>query len=155
MYFFVVAALTLLLPIGSAVLEHGAPDWLSSLGKWTAFWATGVRLFTAGASQVFRPAFTLKEMFEIDGDAATPVVQELGFANIAMGALGLSALINPMLAFGGALVGGLYYGLAGARHVGDRTHKRNGLRSAALASDLWVFAVLAAFAATRLAAGGF
>lgn len=155
MYFLVVAALTFLLPLGSAALEGGVPDWLTCLGKWTAFWATGVRLFTAGASQVFRPGFTLKEMFEIEGEGATPVVQELGFANIAMGALGLSALINPMLAFAGALVGGLYYGLAGARHVADRVHKRNALRTAAMASDLWVFVVLAAFATTRLAAGGF
>jgi hypothetical protein len=154
MYFLVVAALTFLLPIGSAALEHGVPDWLSSLGKWTAFYATGVRLFTAGASQVFRPGFTLKEMFEIEGDAATPVVQELGFANIAMGVLGLSALFHPMLAFGGAVVGGLYYGLAGARHVGERKAK-NALRTAAMVSDLWVFVVLAAFATTRLAAGGF
>lgn len=155
MYFLVVAALTFLLPIGSAALEHGAPDWLSSLGKWTAFWAAGVRLFTAGLSQIFRPGFTLKEMFEIEGADAAPVVQELGFANIAMGALGLSALLHPMLAFAGALVGGVYYGLAGARHVRDRKAKRNALRSAAMASDLWVFLVLAAFAATRLAAGGF
>jgi hypothetical protein len=154
-YLIVVAALTFLLPIGSAVLEHGAPDWLTCLGKWTAFYATGIRLFTAGSSQVFRPDFTLKEMFELDAPEATPIVQELGFANLAMGTLGLMALVNPMLAFAGAVVGGLYYGLAGARHVGDRKHKRNALRTAAMASDLWVFAVLAAFAVSHLATGGF
>jgi hypothetical protein len=40
-----------------------------------------------------------------------------GFGNIAMGVLGLLSLVESHWAVPAAIVGGLYYGLAGAGHV--------------------------------------
>lgn len=150
MYFVTVLALTFALPFGAAIYEMiagqtGAGAFLLLLGKWTAFFAGGVRLFIAGLRQVFQPGFTLNEIFEIDDPRAEPVVQEVGFGNLAMGVLGLCALLHPMLTFAAALVCGLYYGLAGLKHL--TTKERNSERSTAMATDLWVFAVLALYVA--------
>lgn len=146
MYFIVVIALTLLLPLGATVwdLQH-YPDANIVLvfGKWTAFFATGVRLFIAGLRQALQPQFTLKQIFESDDEAALPIVQELGFANLAMGSMGLFALLHPLLTFAAALIGGLFCGLAGLKHA--LSAHRNAERNLAMATDIWVFVVLAAY----------
>ena len=71
------------------------------------FFAVGVRLFLAGLRQTLTPAFTLQKIFEIDSPEANHIVQELGFANLSMGSLGLLALLDPMLTLAGAVTGGL------------------------------------------------
>jgi hypothetical protein len=148
-YFVTIIALTIVLPIGSAIAEayylQPTAGLVPLIGKWTAFFATGVRLLIAGLRQVFQPRFTLKQIFEIDDEAPQQIVQELGFANLAMAALGLMALLHPMLTFAAALVGGLYYGLAGLKHVSKG--ERNSERTTAMATDLWVFAVLGLYVA--------
>ncbi len=111
--------------------------------QWYVFWAGGVRLFLAGLRQAFTPKFTAREIFEMKGEEALPIVQELGFANLSMGALCLVApFIGAPLA--GAIVSGLYYGLAGFRHLTSREH-RNAQRTLAMATDFLVFAVLATY----------
>ena len=100
-------------------------------------------LFLAGLRQTFTPGFTLKEIFEIDAPEASHIVQELGFANLSMGTLGLLALLHPMLTLAGAITGGLYYGLAGLKHI--TKGKRNAMRTTAMLTDILVFAVLAAY----------
>jgi hypothetical protein len=142
MYFIIVIGLTLVLPIGATAAElitaHPAAFLPIVLGKWMVFFACGVRLFLAGLRQTFTPKFTLKEIFEIDSDEPLQIVQELGFANLSMGLLGLLALIHPVLTFSGAVTGGLYYGLAGVKHI--NTPGRNAKRGLAMVTDFIVFA---------------
>lgn len=145
MYYVVVILLTLIAPIGAAIAEaHGLAD--ADFGKWYVFFAVGVRLLLAGARQTLQPHFTLKQIFEIDGEDAVPIVRELGFANLSMGTLGLFALMDAKLALAGALAGGIFYGLAGLMHAVSK-HKRNATRTTAMLTDLLVFAVLAYYVA--------
>jgi hypothetical protein len=107
------------------------------------FWAGGVRLMLAGLRQAFQPTYTLKQIFEIDHKPSEHIVQELGFANIAMGLVCLASLLKPQLMWAGAVASGLYYGLAGLKHLTGRS-ERNAHRTLAMWTDLLVFAVLAA-----------
>lgn len=148
MYFIVVILLTIVLPIGSAVVErvvyNSAEPWVILLGTWMVFWGVGVRLFIAGVRQVFQPRFTAAEIFGIKSDDALPFVRELGFANLAMGTLALLTIVDERLLLGAAIVGGLFYGLAGLGHT---THGggMSARRLTAMLTDLLVFVVLAAF----------
>ncbi len=112
------------------------------LGKWYLFWAGGVRLFLAGLRQTFQPGFTLRQIFEIDHKPSEHIVGELGFANLSMGLLCMLSLPALQLAMAGAIVAGLYYGLAGLKHV--LSGERNANRTLAMATDILVLAVLAA-----------
>jgi hypothetical protein len=66
-----------------------------------------------------------------------------------MGTLGLLSLANPGLLVPAAIVGGLYYGLAGPGHVVRKI--RNFKEQTALVSDLLIFLLLAGFVASRIA----
>ena len=121
------------------------------VGKWFVFWASGVRLLLAGLRQAASPAFTAKTIFEIDEPKAFAVVRELGFANIAMGLLGVSVLLRPDWLLPAAIATGLYYLFAGALHVLQPT--RNRIETWAMVSDLGIFLVLAIVAVLRLAGG--
>ncbi len=151
MYFASVILLLFVFPIASvAINAHFHPDTkiLVLIGRWFTFWAVGVRLFIAGIRQVVQPEFTSREIFQIPGKVAIPIVREVGFANISMGLLGLSVLVRPEWTIPAALAGGLYYGLAGAGHVG-RT-ERNAKEQTAMFSDFFVFLVLAVFVVKSL-----
>ncbi|HEY2069416.1 MAG TPA: DUF6790 family protein [Rhizomicrobium sp.] len=147
MYVAVVVLLLGLLPAGSvyADLHH----WHSNLpvmllvGKWFTFWAVGARLFLAGLRQTLQPRFTAKEIFNLQGDEALPIVRELGLANLSMGTLGLISLALPAVTWPAALVGGLYYGLAGLLHVGRGEKGFN--ERFAMVTDLAIFALLASY----------
>lgn len=146
MYFIIVIATTVVLPLGSALIDGFLSGWQGPLwyfGKWYVFWAGGVRLMLAGLRQTFAPGFTLKQIFEIDHAPSEHVVQELGFANLSIGLLCLLSLPMTMLAPGGAIAAGLFYGLAGLQHI--RKPGRNAQRTLAMITDLLVFAVLGAF----------
>jgi hypothetical protein len=153
MYIVSVVLLLLVLPAGSVVAEalwrNGFADVMPLVGKWFVFWPVGVRLFIAGVRQVLQPEFTAESIFDIKDPAALPIVREVGFANLAMGTLGLLTLAESDLLMPAAIVGALYYGLAGAGHVW-----RGHLKSAgwtALISDFFIFLVLVAVFVT----GGF
>ncbi len=156
MYIVLVVVLTILAPIGSAVTEvyglHAPGSLIAYLGKWYVFWAGGVRLFLAGLRQVFQPAWTLKAIFEIESAEPKPIVQELGFANLSMGLLCMMSLIEPRLMVAGAIVSGIYYGLAGLRHATDETRNTN--QNVALLTDVLVSAVLAYFVVATVRGGG-
>jgi hypothetical protein len=151
-YFITVAVLLLGAPVGSLVVESlggkQPPDLMFLIGKWFVFWAGGVRLFLAGLRQIFQPAFTARTIFEISDPGALAIVRELGFANVTMGAVGLASLAAPAWLTPAALVGFLYYGLAGIGHVARQ--ERNAVENTALISDLLIAALLALFLATRL-----
>jgi len=151
MYFISVLLLLLVIPAVSVVSEAmhigvGA-DIMWLIGKWFVFWGCGVRLLVAGIMQTFRPEFTAKSIFDIDAPAAHAIVREVGFGNLAMGTLGLASLAMPAWVVPAAVVGGLYYGLAGLGHA---FRKGNFKEQVALWSDLIIFLLLAAFVADRL-----
>lgn len=151
-YLLTVLLLLLVVPAGCVLgeaLMRGAPDLWWLIGKWFTFWACGVRLFVAGLRQTFGPAFTAKEIFRVDDPAAHPIVREIGFGNLAMGTLALASLAVPAWILPAAIVGGLYYGLAGLGHVLNK--ERNPKEQVALVSDLWIFLLLAAFTVSQLA----
>lgn len=146
MYFASVILLLFVFPIASvAINAHLRPDIgiLVLIGRWFTFWAVGVRLFIAGIRQVVQPEFTAHEIFQIPGKAALPIVREVGFANLSMGLLGLIVLLRLEWTIPAALVGGLYYGLAGVGHLGQRD--KNAKEQTALVSDFFVFLVLSVF----------
>jgi hypothetical protein len=150
MYFISVVLLLLVFPALSVLTEAwyvpGA-DLMWLMGKWFVFWACGVRLFVAGIMQTLKPEFTAKSIFEIDAPAAYAIVREVGFGNLAMGTLGLASLFEPSWVVPAAVVGGLYYGLAGLGHLFRRGNLKEQF---ALWSDLAIFALLAVFVCSRL-----
>ncbi len=151
MYVVTVVLLLLILPAASVVVEAlrvgGTLDIMLLIGKWFVFWGVGVRLFIAGVRQVLQPQFTAESIFEIKDRGAFPIVREVGFGNLAMGTLGLATLAKSGFLVPAAVVGGLYYGLAGVGHI-----LRGGLNLqgwTAMISDLFMFIVLAGFVASR------
>jgi hypothetical protein len=151
MYFIFVILLMLVLPVASTAVEA---LWLGDdggliflLGKWFVFWTVGVRLLLAGVRQVAQPRFTAESIFDIKDPAAYPIVREISFGNLAIGVLGLASLAQPAWVVPAAIVGGLYYGLAGGGHTfrGDRNFNEQ----TALVTDLMIFVVLAVFVASR------
>ena len=113
---------------------------LPLVGEWFVFWAVGVRLLIAGLRQVVNPQFTAEKIFDIKSAEPLPVVRELGFANISTGILGVCSIFNSSWVMPAAIVGGLFYGLAGLGHVFKK--ERNLLENVAMYSDLFVFIIL-------------
>jgi len=147
MYLAAIVLLMGLLPVGSILVEHGAAhtnaDLIILIGKWFVFWSVGIRLMLAGARQMFNPAFTAETIFEVREKAALTIVQELGFGNLSIGLIGALSLIFKDWVIPAAVAGGLFYGLAGIKHLvkGDR----NAIENIAMISDLFIFVVLAGF----------
>jgi hypothetical protein len=149
MYVFIVIALMLALPLISIVAQiiladHGALQGISNLAvvaKWYVFWAVGVRLGLAGLRQIIQPRYTAETILGLKGPESLFFVRELGFANLAMGSIGITSLLAPNWVTPAAMLGAIYYGLAGINHC---FHKgRNQLQNLALASDLFAASVLA------------
>jgi hypothetical protein len=150
MYLVSVILLLFVLPAASVLIDLvwvGGTDLLLLIGKWFVFWAVGVRLFIAGVRQVVQPQFTSEGIFEIKDRAAFVIVREVGFGNLSMGTLGLASLAKSGFLVPAAIVGGLYYGLAGAGHL--LRGGRNFAGQTAMISDLMMFVVLAVFVASR------
>lgn len=146
MYFLVIALFMLILPVASIAAEyswlHSSTDLVALTGKWFAFWGVGMRLGLAGFRQAFNPAFTARDVFEIEDERVHPIVRELGFANLALALLGVCALL-PGWAAPAALAGGLFFALAGWKHV--MAAERNTVRNVAMVSDLFMALVLASY----------
>ncbi len=140
MYILMIILLMFVLPIASFLIElflfRSPLGIIPLIGKWFAFWAMGVRLFTAGLRQSTRPRFTAEIILGIQGTEQFLVVQELGFANLAMGLLGMSSLLARSWVFPAAIVGCLFIGLAGIRHLFSK--ERNLLENGAMFSNLAV-----------------
>jgi hypothetical protein len=151
MYFLVIALFMLVLPSASIAIEANllgsGADLVALTGKWFAFWGIGWRLGLAGFRQAFNPAFTANDIFEIDDPRVLPIVRELGFANLALAALGLFALA-PNWTPPAALAGAIFFALAGWKHV--IAPERNLTRTVAMVSDLFIALVLAIYLALML-----
>lgn len=144
MYIFSVVLLLAILPAVSVILEaalspHGV-SIIGLVGKWYVFFACGVRLQLAGVRQVGQPRFTAAEIFDLDNVKAFPIVREIGFANLAMGTLGFCTIFRHSWLVPAAVVGGLYYGLAGLGHL--LLDQRNVKETVAMLSDGFAFLVL-------------
>jgi hypothetical protein len=143
MYPFVVGALMLLLPAGSGVAEallRGAPLSMALAAKWFVFWSVGVRLLSAGVKQIWQPEYTARAILKLQSDDALLVIRELGFANVAIGSLGIASLGISAWRSAGALVGGVFYSLAAINHL--RQAHRGRLENIAMVSDAFVAVVL-------------
>jgi len=146
MYLAVVVLTMFVLPIGSTLVDHllhpdAALIWL--IGRWF------VRLALAGARQTIQPAFTAREIFHMSGDEALPIVRELGVANLGAGVVGLLSLVAPSFVLPAALYAAIFYGAAGIGHVLQRDRAAN--ETIAMASDLFVFVMLAIFVVAEAA----
>jgi hypothetical protein len=109
------------------------------VAKWFVFWF-GIRLFIAGVRQVLQPGFTAREIFGMQSAESYPIVREVGFGTLSMGTLGICSLYRPGWVLCAALVGGLYYGLAGLGHVFKEG--KNAMEQTAMISDVFAFFVL-------------
>ncbi len=148
-----VLLLTVILPIASLAAEHfflqTSIPLAALVGKWFVFWAAGVRLFLAGLRQLFQPQFTANQIFRMTTEEALPVVRELGIANLAVGAVGIISLWMPSFVLPIAIVGAIFYGIAGINHTREKRRSRN--ESIAMTTDLWVSLVLIAYVVVALA----
>jgi len=154
MYYATIILFMAVLPLASILIEHflapGA-DLLILAGRWFVFWAAGIRLFLAGVRQVANPAFTAKTIFEIEDPGARKIVIELGFANLSLGLLSIASIVRPDWVLPAAIMAGLYYGLAGGRHL-LHSH-RNRIENWATASDVLICLVFLAYALAALLRG--
>jgi hypothetical protein len=129
-----------LLSVGAEAWTTGAPIDAALIGKWFVFWAVGCRLFLAGLRQIVQPAYTARVILGLEHDESHILVRELGFANVALGAVGVLALFVPSWRLAAALAGGVFYGLAGVNHL-FHAH-RNRLENVAMVSDVFASIVL-------------
>jgi hypothetical protein len=147
MYLAMIILLMAVFPALSVLIEcsilHTGADVLFLIGKWFVFWGVGVRLMLAGLRQIANPTFTADVIFGVREKAALTLVQELGFANISIGLLGVLVLVRSEWIVPAAIAGGLFYGLAGIKHLINGN--RNRTENIAMVSDLWIFIVLAGF----------
>lgn len=147
MYLAMVLLLMVVLPAGAVAVDwmNGSPDLVVLIGKWFVFWAVGVRLAAAGIKQVIDPAFTAGRIFGITDPASHVIVRELGFGNLSIGLLGILTILVPGWIAPAAIVGGIFYGLAGVQHIvqGHRNTKEN----VAMLTNLFAFVVLAGYLA--------
>lgn len=152
MYFIFVLGTTLVMPIVSGFIHGRVDDWAEGpffyFGLWWVFWGVGVRLFVAGISQITRPGFTSKNILGIDAPEANQVVQELGFANTAIGAAALISSYDNSWAAPAGFVGGVFLLLAAFRHTPKKD--KNVKEKVALATDYLVGIVVLAFAIATL-----
>jgi hypothetical protein len=147
MYFLIVAALMLVFPVASIVVEtmlgdHGVLS-MTVIGRWFVFWSVGVRLLMAGLRQIFQPRYTAETILGIKSSDSLLVVRELGIANAAIGSIGMGSLFFPGWVLPAGMAGAIFYGLAGINHAAHE--ERNRLQSVAMTSDLFVALVLLAF----------
>ncbi len=153
MYFVGVILLLFIFPVASVITEvtlyRHTVNILFLAGRWFVFWAVGVRLFIAGARRVIQPRFTVEEIFGIDDRGSFAIGREVGFANLSVGLLRIRGVFRGGWIVPAALVGGLYYGLAGMGHIFQK--KKTAKEYMAMISDGFVLIVLMIFVLDSLA----
>jgi hypothetical protein len=126
MNIFLLFILPLLSIASECIVEKESMNWIL-IGKWFIFWAIGIRLFTAGIKQSSNPEFTAVKIFKMKSSESFVVIRELGFANIALGVMGILSVINNNWRILAAITGGLFFGLAGIQHLFKKPDSRNEL----------------------------
>jgi hypothetical protein len=153
MYVILVLAQTVVLPVVSGAIELliSGGDPTEVFGRWFLFWGVGTRLLVAGVSQILRPAFTVQNILGEPNAGAGQIAQELGFANVAIGIGAIVAAFVPGWGVPVAIVGGLFLGLAGFRHIG-KLHP-NLKEIVATWTDVLVFVAMAVYVIASLVRG--
>ncbi|MGV3491995.1 MAG: DUF6790 family protein [Devosia sp.] len=137
LYLFATWGLMVIIPALSVLIEtlvNQPADFVWLVAKWFVFWGVGIRLLTAGIRQVAQPGFTAKSIFKMDNPDAEKLVTEIGFGNLAMGGIATLSLVFPAWAVPAGLIGALYLGLAGVKHVFNAN--RSGEENTALITDI-------------------
>jgi hypothetical protein len=129
MYLVAVAALMLVLPLLSIVIAifavgDSAPVGVVAL-RCFVFWGVGVRLLTAGLRQITRPQYTATTILGMKHRESLLVVRELGFANTALGTIGVLGILVPSWVLASAVSGAVFYGLAGVNHLRQAMRTRH------------------------------
>jgi hypothetical protein len=122
---------------------HPTESMIFLVSHWFVFWGVGIRLGLAGLRQFLQPSFTARDIFGMTSDEALPPVRELGAANFATAVVGLLSIAIPSFTLPIAISAMIFYGVAGVRHIVARSRSLN--ENVAMLSDLFLFAVLAAF----------
>jgi len=153
MYYVMVLGLMVVLPLVSSGVELGVTggDPVVIVGRWFLFWGAGVRLFIAGISQVANPAFTTENILGEKNPGASHIVQELGFANLGFGVIGLAGAWVSGWAVPAAIGPGVFLLVAGIRHIAKRG--KNGKEWLACITDLLVGTVLVVFVVVSFVRG--
>jgi hypothetical protein len=127
--------------IGIQILLGGSGVLTAAVvAKWFVFWMVGVRLFLAGLRQIVQPRYTAEQILGVKDPDATLIVRELGIANTAVGSVAVASLFFRNWEFPIALIGAIFYTLAGINHMTDK--RRNKLQDFAMVSDLFAAAIL-------------
>jgi hypothetical protein len=150
-YIMIVVLTILILPIGSILLAGGASPGMpliDLIGLWFVVWGVGARLGIAGIRQILKPEFTAREIFKLTGDGALVIVREIGFANLAIGIVGLLAWHFPTFVLPTAIYATIFYAAAGAMHASESERGLN--ENIAMGSDLFMALVLGGFVVASL-----
>ncbi|HEY1726011.1 MAG TPA: hypothetical protein VGF89_11340 [Steroidobacteraceae bacterium] len=145
MYLISVVVLMAFAPMASVLvgLHSSADTSVAALVlHWSVFWMVGARLSIAGIRQIVQPRYTAATILGIEHTGALLVVRELGFANLAIGAIGIGSVEWTPWAAPAAVAGAIFYGLAGLNHL--RAGQHTTFARIAMISDLWALVVLAA-----------
>jgi hypothetical protein len=119
MYSGIVIALLFVFPILSASAEvalRHTPVSVEVLLRWFVFWGVGVRLLSAGISQIMRPRYTAETILGLQRGDAQFVVRELGFSNTALGVVDCLSLGFTNWISAAAVAGAIFYAFAGVNH---------------------------------------
>ncbi|MGD9921832.1 MAG: DUF6790 family protein [Pseudorhodoplanes sp.] len=138
----VILVLMVAAPVAAIVIQGATTggSLIALAGTWFVFFF-GLRLLIAGFHQLAKPDFTAKTIFRITDPNAAKIVSELGFGNIAIGALGVLTLFNANWIVPAAIVMAIFYALAGGKHVMNA--QRTASENWAMGSDVWAALVLA------------
>ena len=139
-------ALIAVLPIAAAALESRL-DQLA-LGwpiywKWFIFWGVGIRLFFKGVKLASTPQFTGLSLSSFKNRESYLLLLELGFANMALGSMGILSVINDQWRLIAAIAGAIYFGLADMLRLLKKPAGRH--EGVALVYNVLVFVGLVAF----------
>jgi hypothetical protein len=143
MYFVVITLFMFVLPIGSIIAEMALnpnSNIIFIIGKWFVYWVIGIRLFTVGIRQIIQPKFTAKDILGLNGTESWILVRELGFANTALGVVGILSIFFWEWIQPSALAGSIFLGLAGINHL--LTKNKNIHEKTAMISNIIISIVL-------------
>ena len=108
-------ALLAVFPIAAATLEshidHVVLNW-PTWWKWFIFWGLGIRLFFKGVKLASTPQFTGLSLSSFKNRESYLLLLELGFANMALGSMGILSVINDQWRLIAAIGGAIYFGLS-------------------------------------------
>jgi hypothetical protein len=139
-------ALIAVLPIAAAALESRADQQALSwpiYWKWFIFWGVGIRLFFKGVKLASTPQFTGLSLSSFKNRESYLLLLELGFANMALGSMGILSVINDQWRLIAAIAGAIYFGLADMLRLLKKPAGRHEL--VALVYNLLVFVGLVAY----------